>query len=114
MKSLFMLGLMAVISSTTFAQSVSTALASPEPPMIVEASCGKCNFKAKEDECSLYVRMDGKIYPVVGFKIDDLGDAHGEEGMCKAIRKAEVTGVVKGDKFYAQAFKLLPINKDKP
>ena len=37
------------------------------------------------------------------------GDAHAEDGFCSAIRKAEVVGEIKGDRFVASSFKLLPV-----
>ena len=79
---------------------------------IVEVACGQCQFKMKDKKgCDLAVRMGGKSYFVEGTHIDDHGDAHSEEGFCNAVRKAEVTGTIKGDKFVATSFKLLPKSK---
>ena len=79
---------------------------------VVEAACGQCQFKMKGKKgCDLAVKINGKSYFVEGTKIDDHGDAHSKEGFCNAIRKAEVTGEVKGDKFVATSFKLLPGEK---
>jgi hypothetical protein len=61
--------------------------------------------------CDLAVRIDGKTYWVEGSGIDDHGDAHGGMGFCNAVRKAEVSGKVKGKKFVATSFKLLPEGK---
>jgi len=77
-------------------------------PQIVEASCGQCNFGMKGNGCTLAVRIDGKAYFVDGTSIDKHGDAHADDGFCSAIRKAEVTGEIVGDKFKATSFKLLP------
>jgi hypothetical protein len=44
---------------------------------------------------------------VEGTDIDDHGDAHGEDGFCNAIRKAQVQGKVEGDKFVVTYFKLV-------
>ena len=41
--------------------------------------------------------MDKKVF----------GDAHAEDGYCKMIRKAVVSGEVKKGKFYATAFKFV-------
>ena len=77
---------------------------------VVEASCGQCQFGLTTKKgCDLAVRIDGKSYFVDGTKIDDHGDAHGKEGFCEAIRKAEVTGEIVGDRFKATSFKLLPL-----
>lgn len=85
---------------------------STQKVQVVEASCGQCQFKMKGKKgCDLAVRINGKSYFVEGTKIDDHGDAHSKEGFCNAIRKAEVTGEIKGDKFVATSFKLLPEEK---
>ena len=76
---------------------------------IVEVACGQCQLKMKQKKgCDLAVRIDGKSYFVEGTKIDDHGDAHANDGFCNAVRKAEVIGDVKGDKFVVSYFKLLP------
>ena len=61
--------------------------------------------------CDLAVRIDGKPYFVEGTNINDHGDAHSKNGFCNTIRKAEVSGEIKGDKFVATSFKLLPEDK---
>ena len=76
---------------------------------VVEAACGQCQFKMKDKKgCDLAVRIDGKSYFVEGTKINDHGDAHADDGFCKAIKKAEVIGEVKDGKFVVSYFKLLP------
>jgi hypothetical protein len=59
--------------------------------------------------CDLAVRIDGKSYFVEGTKLDSHGDAHAKDGFCSTIRKAEVVGEIKGNKFIASSFKLLPV-----
>lgn len=80
-------------------------------PQVVEASCGQCKFGMKGKGCSLAVRIDGKPYFVDGTGIDDHGDSHGDDGFCSKIRKAEVVGEVKDNRFVASSFKLLPEEK---
>ena len=80
-------------------------------PQVVEASCGQCNFGMKGKGCSLAVKIDGKPYFVDGTKIDDHGDSHGADGFCSVVRKAEVVGEVKDNRFVATSFKLLPEEK---
>jgi hypothetical protein len=76
---------------------------------IVEASCGQCKFGMTDKKgCDLAVRIDGKGYFVEGTKLDDHGDAHAKDGFCSVIRKAEVSGEIKGNQFIASSFKLLP------
>ena len=57
------------------------------------------------------VRIDGKAYFVDGTKIDDHGDAHGDDGFCKAIRSAKVSGKVENGRFVVKSFELLPVEK---
>jgi hypothetical protein len=78
-----------------------------KPVLVVETSCGSCNFEMPGKECFLAVKYDGKAYAVQGTAIDDHGDAHDEKGFCNAIRKAKVQGSLKGDKFVVTYFELL-------
>ena len=78
---------------------------------IVDVSCGQCQFGMKAKGCDLAVRIDGKSYFVEGTKIDEHGDAHAKDGFCSAIRKAEVVGEVKDNRFVVSYFKLLPIQE---
>lgn len=84
-----------------------------EKPTVVEAGCGQCllGLKGEKKGCDLAVRIDGKSYFVDGFKMDDLGDAHANDGMCKTVRQAEVTGEIMNGRFIASSFKLLPVEK---
>jgi hypothetical protein len=75
---------------------------------IVEASCGQCQFKMKGHGCDLAVRIDGKSYFVDGTALDSHGDAHAKDGFCSKVRKAEVVGELKNDRFVVSQFKLLP------
>jgi len=77
---------------------------------VVEAACGQCQFGMKgKGGCDLAVRIDGKSYFVDGTDINKHGDAHAADGFCSAIRKAEVVGEVKNDRFVATSFKVLPV-----
>jgi hypothetical protein len=106
MKKLLLIALV-LVSTTLFAQEKKN-----QKPKIVEVSCGQCQFGMKEKKgCDLAVRIDGKSYFVEGTKIDEHGDAHAKDGFCEAIRKAEVIGEVKDNKFVVSYFKLLPIEK---
>lgn len=82
-----------------------------DKPTVVEASCGECQFGMKGESCDLAVRIDGKSYFVEGTKIDQHGDAHAKDGFCNAIRKASVTGEIKGNKFIATSFTLIDNKK---
>ena len=79
---------------------------------IVEVSCGQCKFAMTEKNgCDLAIRINGKSYFVEGTTIDEHGDAHAADGFCASIRKAEVVGEIKDNKFVVTYFKLLPENK---
>ena len=75
---------------------------------IVEAACGECQFAMPGTGCDLAVRIDGEDYFVDGTGIDDHGDAHANEGLCNAVRKARVSGEMREGRFVATAFELLP------
>lgn len=78
-----------------------------DEPLIVETSCGECQFGMKGKSCDLAVRIDGKAYFVDGTTIDKHGDAHAKDGFCNAIRKASVTGKVENGRFKATSFTLI-------
>ena len=82
---------------------------------VVEAACGQCQFGMTGKACcDLAVRIDGKTYFVEGTDIHKHGDAHAADGFCSAIRKAEVVGEVKNDRFVVSEFKLLPMETVDP
>ena len=90
------------------------ANAQDQKAQVVEASCGQCNFGMKsKGGCDLAVKVDGQTYFVDGVKMDSHGDAHGHDGMCSVVRKAEVTGQVVDGRYKATSFKLLPTEPKK-
>ncbi len=80
--------------------------------IVVEASCGQCQFGLPGEGCDLAVRVDGVAYYVDGSAIDDHGDAHAPSGLCNAIRTAMVEGNVEDDRFVATSFALRPAESD--
>ena len=75
----------------------------------VEAGCATCIYEMKDvTGCKLAVKIDGKTYLVSGKTMDDLGDAHADDGLCSIARKAEVTGKLDGDRFVVTKMALLP------
>ncbi len=101
---------------TAAAQHTNSKVAVPDSTkkiMVVEASCGECNFKMQGKSCDLAVRINGKSYFVDGTAIDQHGDAHASDGFCEAIRKAEVQGEIVNNRFKATYFKLLKEEKKK-
>ncbi|WP_414000148.1 DUF6370 family protein [Flavobacterium sp. W1B] len=81
---------------------------------ILDAACGQCQFKMEGHGCDLAVRIDGKSYFVDGTSIDSHGDAHADDGFCAKIRKAEVVGEIKNNRFVVTQFKLVPEEKKTP
>ncbi len=95
---------------STFANTQNSTTKTIDPNkrlLIVEASCGQCQFKMAGKGCTLAIRKDGKSYFVDKAKIDDYGDAHSKMGFCNAIRKAKVQGDIVDGKFVATYFELL-------
>ena len=80
---------------------------STQPIQTVEAACGMCQFGMKADDCKLAVRINGIAYHAEGTSINEHGDAHAKDGFCNTIRKAEVQGTVKDEKFVVTYFKLV-------
>ncbi|MDB5192078.1 MAG: glutaminyl-tRNA synthetase [Segetibacter sp.] len=80
---------------------------------IVEAGCGQCKLGLPGKDCDLAIRLNGKSYFVDGTNIDQHGNAHAKDGFCNAIRKAKVQGEIKGDRFKATYFQLLPAVSEK-
>ena len=75
---------------------------------LVEAGCGQCQFRMTEKSgCDLAVIIDGKSYFVDGTTIHDHGDAHADDGFCRAIRQAEVKGEIIDGRFKAESFTLV-------
>jgi len=111
MKSLFTFIVFCFYATTAIAQTSDAKTVTPDPSkelQTVEVSCGKCKLGLPGKSCDMAVRIKDKAYYVDGASIDDHGDAHADDGMCNAIRKAEVQGEVVDDRFKVSYFKLLP------
>ncbi len=81
--------------------------------LIVDTACGMCQFGMEDEKgCVLAVEINSEFYYVEGTNIDDHGDAHAQDGFCNSIRKARVKGVIKGERFFLENFKLFEL-KDK-
>lgn len=92
-------------TSETDGRSTSTQ---PDQTILVEVSCGECQFGLPGTGCDLAVRIDGTAYYVDGSAIDDHGDAHAEDGLCNAIRQGRVVGRVEKGRFVATSVEVLP------
>jgi Family of unknown function (DUF6370) len=71
-----------------------TTGAAQPPALRAEVACGECQFDLPGTGCHLALRLKGICYWVDGVGLDDLGDAHAADGLCNAIRQAEVRGQV--------------------
>jgi hypothetical protein len=98
----------AILLTLWVAGCASTTPADLLEPTVVEAACGECLFGMPGKGCDLAVRIGGRSYYVDGIDMDSLGDAHGQEGLCKVVRKAKITGQFRGHRLAATSFELLP------
>ncbi|MGH2552750.1 MAG: DUF6370 family protein [Chitinophagaceae bacterium] len=116
MKKIFPVTLFCMMSVSASSQRTSLKEAQPDTTkktIIVEASCGQCQFHMAGKGCDLAVRIDGKTYFVDGTSIDEHGDAHARDGFCESIRKAKVQGEIVNNRFKATYFVLLTPGKKK-
>lgn len=110
MKTFFTSIVCMLLGCSVFSQKTDSIVIKPDPAkkiQIVEAACGECRFKLEGKGCDLAVRMDGKAFFVDGTDIDSHGDAHAKDGLCNAVRKAEVQGELVNNRFRVTYFKLL-------
>jgi hypothetical protein len=115
MKSLFIFLVTSLFSLTALCQTSNAKITVPDankPIQVVEVSCGKCKLGLAGKTCEMAVRIDGKSYYADGANIDAFGDAHAHDGMCNAIRKAEVQGELVNNRFKISYIKLLPAQKE--
>ena len=85
--------IMILVSTNLMAQDSTVLKLDPtKKTLLVEASCGQCQFKMAGKGCTLAVRIKGKSYFVDKANIDAFGDAHGDDGFCNAISKNKSAG----------------------
>lgn len=103
MKKLLAIGIMSMIAIGAMAQEGVKV-----EKKVVKASCGQCQFGLESQKgCDLAVKIDEKAYFVDGSAMGDHGDAHAKDGMCNAVRDAEVSGEIVDGRFKATYFKLM-------
>jgi hypothetical protein len=111
MKKISAILFMCVFVYSATGQTADTKATTPDlskPVQVVEVSCGKCKLGLPGKSCDMAVRIDKKAYYIDGANIDNFGDAHAHDGMCNAIRKAEVQGELVDNRFKISYIKLLP------
>jgi len=111
MRSLIILLCCSFFAITASAQTTTVKTSVPDANkavQVVEVSCGKCKLGLAGKSCDMAVRIDGKAYYADGADMDSFGDAHAHDGMCNAIRKAEVQGQLVDGRFKISYIKLLP------
>lgn len=97
MKNLILMFLL-VFSATLFGQT-------KIENKVVETGCGMCMFKVKSAKgCAVFVKIDNQFYAVEGLDKKVVGTGHEDDGYCKVIKKARVSGEIKKGKFYATSF----------
>ena len=106
------MNLFAITATAQNNLNVASVRNSESDTLLVEASCGQCNFSLPGGGCDLAVRIDGKAYYVDGTDIDKHGDAHAEDGFCETIRTAHVKGTIVADRFKVEYFKLIPLDDE--
>jgi hypothetical protein len=111
MKLIFIILGCCFFSLSAISQATEAKVNVPDPSkdiQTVEVSCGKCKLGLPGKSCDMAVRINDKAYYVDGADIDSFGDAHAHDGMCNAIRKAEVQGELVEKRFKITYIKLLP------
>lgn len=111
MKPFIILFISFCLAVNAMGQSTSQKISTPDKDKAiqeVEVSCGSCKLGLPGKSCDMAVRIEGKTYYTDGASIDDFGDAHAHDGMCNAIRKAEVQGELVNNRFKISYIKLLP------
>jgi len=100
MKNLIMAGILLFLMACTNPKT---------EKQIVEISCGQCQFGlTSQTGCDLALRLDDKAYFVEGANIDDFGNAHDKDmGFCEVVRKAQVSGEIKDNRFKVKSIKML-------
>jgi hypothetical protein len=107
MKKLFLITAILLISLTVAAQKKVKTYK-------VLAACGQCQFDMSSSTgCSLAIQVAGKKYWVDGSSITDHGNEHADDGLCKRVRKAEVQGSFKDNRFNTTSFVVIPEKKKK-
>jgi hypothetical protein len=103
MKKLISTAIAAILVLGASAQNKPKDFSTVDPSKKIQPakiSCGECQFKMKGKGCHLAVRLDGKNYWVDGANVDDFGDAHDKKmGFCNKVRKADVQGEVRNNRF---------------
>lgn len=109
MKSLFTsLCTLCVFLTATAQQTLSNQADPNKSIQVVPVACGECKFGMKGNSCDLAVKMNGRPMFVDGTKLDDHGDSHAKDGLCNAVRYANVQGEIVNNRFKATYFKLIP------
>ncbi len=112
MNKIFTLIIIALFPIAASAQSSAVKHLIADSTYTAEIACGQCQFKMAGNSCDLAVRINGQAYFVDGSGIDDHGDAHASDGLCKKIRPAMVTGHVENGRFVATNVTLVSEKKE--
>ena len=74
--------------------------------MIVDSSCGKCQFGDKTiKECMLAVKINSDYYYINDVDSGIFDSKAKNSELCKVIKKAHITGELADESFYLYTFK---------
>jgi ketosteroid isomerase-like protein len=92
---------------TSLREPPPTASPATSTEQSVTAGCAMCVFHMRDvSDCVLALRIDGRDYLVDGRGIDEFGDAHARDGLCKTARPAIAQGRVRDGKYIATELRL--------
>ena len=75
--------------------------------MIVDSSCGKCQFGDKTiKECMLAVKINSEYYYINDANSGIFDSKAKDNELCKVVKKAHITGELVDESFYLYTFKL--------
>ncbi|MFT7518758.1 MAG: hypothetical protein ACI9MC_000890 [Kiritimatiellia bacterium] len=81
----------------------------PVPEQEIEVACGMCVYHMPQvSSCLWAANIDGKQYMVQSTQLPKDHENHAPDGMCNMTRRARVAGTLRGDRFVAAKFQLLP------
>lgn len=107
--AVFMLFMCVTLAAT--AQNKKPDLSKPDPSKKIqtaEISCGSCQFGMGGRGCHLAVNINGTKYYADGVSMETFGEAHGDDGLCNTVKKAEVQGKVVKGRYKITYIKVLP------
>ena len=105
-KLFFFLIINLLFFSKTLAQESRSYKNTLKVNMIVDSSCGKCQFGDKTiKECMLAVKINSEYYYINDADNEIFNSKAKDNELCKVIKKAHITGELADESFYLYTFK---------